>query len=738
MPGITSLGFTKFNRRPSILDEQDDNPAQTFVDDIIPGSVLSEINANKITTGNMRVTDYIQSEDFVTLTSGWRIHGDGTAEFQTVIAGSYITVFRQDAIPTSLHIGDLWVDTDDENQLYRAASIGADQITAGEWITVRDTAYEAKIITFIQASAPTALATGDLWIDSDDNNKMYRWSGSAWVSVIDGTIAVAQSAAEAAQATADGKVTTFYQDAAPTAEGAGDLWVDTNDTNKLYRWSGSAWVSVVDSDIAQAISDAATAQSTADGKIVTFYQDAIPTATDAGDLWVDTDDGNKLYRSTNAGDDQITAGEWIEVQDTDIAQAITDASTAQAEADRKVITFIQASAPTAEQTGDVWFDSDDENKVYRWSGSAWASAQDLAANWSLIVDDDTNKPDNNADVTGDNTAADTVNVDVRLSTDFVGFGNGIDGTVTISGNTTLTSDMYYDDLTINNAIVLTTAGYRVFVKGTLTNNGTIRFNGNNGANGENSSASAPQQGGAGGALVADGNIRGSRAGADGADNGENPSVPLDGGAGGAENPSIGSAGAAGGAGGQESGSYPGGAGGAAGTATAEKLLYDLLIKSEELTAATEDEINLVPVYEIPLASGRSSGGTLSTSAGGGGGGQGGTNNSAVAAAGGGAGATGGCMFICAKTLTNSGTIEANGGTGGAGGAGNSAENEGGAGGGAGGSGGVVILFYETITVGTITASAGTAGSGGATNGAGTAGTAGTNGVAGKIYRLKKI
>ena len=129
--------------------------------------------------------------------------------------------------------------------------------------------------------------------------------------------------AATAQGTADGKVTTFYQDGEPTAEGEGDLWVDTNDGNKLYRWSGSSWTEVQDDDIATAISNASTAQSTADGKIVTFYQSAIPTATDAGDFFFDTDDG-KMYRSTNIGDDQITAGEWERI-DTGLTPELIDA-----------------------------------------------------------------------------------------------------------------------------------------------------------------------------------------------------------------------------------------------------------------------------------------------------------------------------------------------------------------------------------------------------------------------------
>ena len=48
------------------------------------------------------------------------------------------------------------------------------------------------------------------------------------------------------------------------------------------------------------------------------------------------------------------------------------------------------------------------------------------------------------------------------------YGSGQDGSVTISVNTTLTRDMYYTDLKINDGIHLNTGGYRVFVRNTLT------------------------------------------------------------------------------------------------------------------------------------------------------------------------------------------------------------------------------------------------------------------------------
>ena len=54
------------------------------------------------------------------------------------------------------------------------------------------------------------------------------------------------------------------------------------------------------------------------------------------------------------------------------------------------------------------------------------------------------------------------------------FGEGTDSDVTIaSGTTTLIKDMYYNNLTVDSGATLFTNGFRVFVKGTFTNNGTV-------------------------------------------------------------------------------------------------------------------------------------------------------------------------------------------------------------------------------------------------------------------------
>lgn len=60
----------------------------------------------------------------------------------------------------------------------------------------------------------------------------------------------------------------------------------------------------------------------------------------------------------------------------------------------------------------------------------------------------------------------------RIGNDSI-YGMGVDGDVVISSNTSLSKDMYYNNLTINSGAHLNTNGFRVFVRGTLALNGSI-------------------------------------------------------------------------------------------------------------------------------------------------------------------------------------------------------------------------------------------------------------------------
>jgi hypothetical protein len=103
---------------------------------------------------------------------------------------------------------------------------------------------DGKTKAYYQATAPTSgMTEGDIWFDTDDGNKQYYYNGTAWVSVQDTAIAAAQSAATAAQTTADGKNKIYRQTTMPTTGpfSEGDLWFDTDDDNRFYRYTGGAF-----------------------------------------------------------------------------------------------------------------------------------------------------------------------------------------------------------------------------------------------------------------------------------------------------------------------------------------------------------------------------------------------------------------------------------------------------------------------------------------------------------------
>jgi hypothetical protein len=121
------------------------------------------------------------------------------------------------------------------------------------------------------------LTEGDVWFDTDDGNKQYYWTGTAWVSVQDAGIAAAEAGAAAATAAA-----AAASSAAASATAAA----------------------------AAAAAAATAAQTTADGKNRIYRQTTMPTTGPfaEGDLWFDTDDDNKFYRYTTGAFTAFTLG----------------------------------------------------------------------------------------------------------------------------------------------------------------------------------------------------------------------------------------------------------------------------------------------------------------------------------------------------------------------------------------------------------------------------------------------
>ena len=310
----------------------------------LENSVIATLDAAKINTGFLDVANRIQTNSIAI----------GQVNDLQPALNAKTTTFAQSSIPTSLAIGDLWVDTDDSNKTYRAAAVGATTIGGGAWVLINDPT--AKTTTFAQSAIPTSIAAGDLWVDTDDSNKIYRAAsagattiaGGAWVLVNDLSV----------------KTRTFAQTSIPTSTAAGDLWVDTDDSNKLYR-AFAAGVSTVGASAWVLVNDITT-------KTTTFAQTSIPTSTAAGDLWVDTDDSNKLYRAFAAGVSTIGGSAWVLIDDPTA----------------KTTTFAQAGVPVSQAAGDLWIDTDDSNKIYR---AAIRGADAITAGEWVLFNDLTTK-----------------------------------------------------------------------------------------------------------------------------------------------------------------------------------------------------------------------------------------------------------------------------------------------------------------------------------------------------------
>lgn len=295
-----------------------------------------------------------------------------------------------------------------------------------------------------------------------------------------------------------------------------------------------------------------------------------------------------------------------------------------------------------------------------------------------------------------------------LAEDFTNnIGDGSDGDVTISSPTTLTRNMFYNNLTVND--VLTTNGFKIFVKGTISGTGTIKYPTGNAASGQTAGAAFS------GASYGFVNI----AGVDGA-NAATSANGNNGNAGNAASTSIGVNGVAGGAGGNGTSGKTGGLGGIAGVATAilTKLIYRLFI----FLGLDWSPTTLAFV------------GKYYSSAGSGSGGSGGSGGAFPSAVGGGSGATGGIVFIAARIWSGTFTIQAVGGAGGNGANSSSPEN-GSGGGGSGGNGGNAIILYHVKTwTGSYNLAGGAKGlkgTGGANNGFD-----GNDGTTGTYYEIK--
>ena len=233
----------------------------------------------------------------------------------SVLDQAQVTTFAQDGIPTSLAIGDIWIDTNDNHKTYRAASIGADAITAGEWI-----------LTTLGKGA-LGLVKGDVGLGNVDNTtdalKPVSTAQGTAIGLkankasptFTGTVSgISKTMVGLGNVTNESKATMFTSPAfTGTPTGVSKTHVGLGNVaneSKATMFADPTFTGSVSGVSKSHVGLGNVSNVTA---VTTFAQDAIPTALAAGDIWTDTNDDNTMYRAVAAGADEIAAGEWVEI-----------------------------------------------------------------------------------------------------------------------------------------------------------------------------------------------------------------------------------------------------------------------------------------------------------------------------------------------------------------------------------------------------------------------------------------
>jgi hypothetical protein len=231
----------------------------------------------------------------------------------------------------------------------------------------------------------------------------------------------------------DGAIETWFYEGVPTLKNApasswttdkdkdthlGDLYYD-NKTGKAYRFAkdGSTykWTVITDTDIAKALSDAAKAQETADGKMKVFSTHPIPPYQ-LGDIWVNATyptDGsiykNEILRcqTAKAKGSSFAIADWTKASKyTDDSALNTfkekyknDMASYKEQLDEKVETWFYNYAPTtqnkpasdwttdtlkSQHAGDLFYNTSN-GYTYRWTGTAWERIKDNDINTAMTA-----------------------------------------------------------------------------------------------------------------------------------------------------------------------------------------------------------------------------------------------------------------------------------------------------------------------------------------------------------------
>jgi hypothetical protein len=337
------------------------------VDSLIASGAIS---FDRTTANVLKTNQAMQSENYITGISGWKITGEGAAEFQTLSAKHFISVYAQDYMPSggTYTQGDLWYDTDDNNKRYVYIN--------GAWVV--DT-------------SSVGISGWSQLLDDDPVNHPKPADGATvgatWNFNITGQPIVAYG-------DTGGNLITDVINSKFNTESRQIL------DEFVFGASGAIRIS---SDVNNGLWLSPTGILGKKSGATTFALDNSGNATFSGDITGSTGTFGAVIiaqsgLNINSGAGNMFSDNYVEGVSGWIIRGDGSAEFQTLLANEFVKVFAQDSAPTSGMTaGDFWYDTNDGNKRYIYRSGAWIVDTGISA-WSTILDDDGHKPDNDATV----------------------------------------------------------------------------------------------------------------------------------------------------------------------------------------------------------------------------------------------------------------------------------------------------------------------------------------------------
>lgn len=203
-----------------------------------------------------------------------------------------VTTYYQDTVPDDAHEGDLWYSTG-TTQDYMLRNINKGDVLKSVDFN-RDLqpvcAVEEIVLALNDGTTFTSTVDGTLI----DHTGEIIYSNGVWADLAYGWVSESGDSGYPYVTTIN-KNNSFYEAI------IGNCYTEFV-AGKLFRYNGKSWDEVTDSDIIIAIENAATAQTTADKKIVSYYQNYAPYQPTEGDIWYNTATSKNVTRYIEVGD----------------------------------------------------------------------------------------------------------------------------------------------------------------------------------------------------------------------------------------------------------------------------------------------------------------------------------------------------------------------------------------------------------------------------------------------------